>query len=327
MKPCDARELLEEPPDHGFPDVYLLARTRGRRARLVSDWKALIASASPFEHLPEGHFQKTCRDRNPEAVWRALRDEYRWLYHQMNSRLRQRLSPFFLYAELRTLFICFRYARELQGDRLRETISGSLLSDEIRKVLLRSQDELFAARGIEGIFLCLSGQFRGIADILRQEGLKAFERELTDRALSVMVRSAPDPLLAAFFMRLIDARNILALSKLLNTPTPVKHGFISGGTVDTGRLTEVLETKKGPGADRLLLEWTGGHVSSADLAGVEAAMYREISRFLKRYRRDTLGTGPFLDYLWRCSIEAMNLGILSYGKNLKRDAVAAELVQ
>jgi hypothetical protein len=33
-----------------------------------------------------------------------------------------------------------------------------------------------------------------------------------------------------------------------------------------------------------------------------------------------------MDYLWRCSIEAMNLGVLFYGKDLERDIVIAELV-
>jgi vacuolar-type H+-ATPase subunit C/Vma6 len=130
-----------------------------------------------------------------------------------------------------------------------------------------------------------------------------------------------------FFMRLIDARNILAVAKLLKTTANGKHIFISGGTVDTGRLKEILESRKGPDADKLLLEWTGEAVSSADLTGVEVSLYRGISRSLKRYGRESLGTGPVLDYLWRCSIEAMNLGILSYGHKLKRDIVAAEMVQ
>ena len=327
MKQCNAGELLEKAPDHGFPGDYLLSRVKGRRARLVSGWNALVISTSPLEHLPDGHYQKTFDGRNPEAVWKALLGEYRWLYHQMNGRLRETLSPFFLYTELRTLFICLRYVRELKGGRIREILTQSLLCDELRRILGRSQDELSAARGIEENFLCLSGQFRGIAEIMQHEGLKSFERELTERFLSVIVRSVPDPALTAFFMRLIDARNILATAKLLKTAAQVKHHFIQGGTVDTGRLIEILQAKTEPGADRLLREWTGEEVSSSDLIGVEASLYRRISRSLKRCGREPLGTGPILDYLWKCSTEAMNLGILSYGHKLKRAVVAAELVQ
>ncbi|MDA8083288.1 MAG: V-type ATPase subunit [Nitrospiraceae bacterium] len=327
MKQCNAGELLEKTPDHGFPGDYLLSRIKGRRARLVSGWNALVTTPSPLEHLPDGHYQKAFDGRNPEAVWRALLGEYRWLYHQMNGRLRETLSPFFLYTELRTLFICLRYVRELKGGRSREILTQSLLCDELRRILGRSQDGLSAAMGIEENFLCLSGQFRGIAEIMQHEGLKSFERELTERFLSVIVRSVPDPALTALFMRLIDARNILATAKLLKTATQVKHHFIPGGTVDTGRLMEILQAKTVPGADRLLREWTGEEVTSSDLIGVEASLYRGISRSLKRYGREPLGTGPILDYLWKCSIEAMNLAILSYGHKLKRDVVAAELVQ
>ena len=35
---------------------------------------------------------------------------------------------------------------------------------------------------------------------------------------------------------------------------------------------------------------------------------------------------PILDYLWRCSIEAMNLSVLYHGRDLEREAVTAELV-
>lgn len=327
MKQCNASELLEKAPDCGFPSDYLLSRIKGRRARLVSGWKELIASTSPLEHLPDGHYQKIFGDKSPETVWRALLGEYRWLYRQMNGRLRETLSPYFLYTELRTLFMCLRYVRELKGDKLREILSASLLCDEIKKILCQSQDELSAAKGIEEKFLCLSGQFTGMTEIMKQDGLKAYERELTERFLSIIVRSALDPVVFAFFRWLIDARNILSVAKLLKTPTQEKYLFISGGTVDTGRLLEIRKTGNEPGADKLLLEWTGEEVSSADLNGVEASLYRGISKSLKRYRRESLGTGPVLDYLWKCSIEAMNLGILSYGLKLKRDVVAAELVQ
>lgn len=327
MKQCNAVELLEEAPDHGFPGDYLLSRIKGRRARLVTEWKTLLASTSPLEHLPDGHYQKTFGDKTPDAVWRALLGEYGWVYHQMNRRLRETLSPFFLYTELRTLFICLRYVRELKGDRLRELLSESLLCAELRKLLLRSRDELSAARGIEEKFLCLSGQFAGMVEIMRQEGLKAFERELTERYLSVIASFALDPALAVFFVRLIDARNILAAAKLLRTSTPATYRFIQGGAVDTVWLMKILESKNGPGADRLLQEWTGEEISSSDLAGVEASLYRRISRALKKYKRDPLGTGPVIDYLWRCSLEAMNLGILSYGHGLKRNIVEAELVK
>jgi vacuolar-type H+-ATPase subunit C/Vma6 len=51
-----------------------------------------------------------------------------------------------------------------------------------------------------------------------------------------------------------------------------------------------------------------------------------MTRWLRQEGRNPFGTAPILDYLWRCSIEAMNLSLLYQGKDLERELVAAELV-
>jgi len=79
--------------------------------------------------------------------------------------------------------------------------------------------------------------------------------------------------------------------------------------------------------NRLLHELGLEEISAAGPVKVEATLYREITRTLKKESRDDLSIGPILDYLWRCSIEAMNLSILSCGQKLPRDIVKAELVR
>jgi vacuolar-type H+-ATPase subunit C/Vma6 len=59
---------------------------------------------------------------------------------------------------------------------------------------------------------------------------------------------------------------------------------------------------------------------------VELALYKGMTRWLRKEGREPFGAGPILDYLWSCSIEAMNLSVLYQGKDLERDIVAAELV-
>lgn len=71
---------------------------------------------------------------------------------------------------------------------------------------------------------------------------------------------------------------------------------------------------------------TGIKVERLEPTMVELALYKGMTRWLRKEGRDPLGVGPILDYLWRCSIEAMNLSILYQGKDLERDFVAAELV-
>ena len=327
MKPCSATELLEKAPDRGYPPDYLFSRLHGRRARLVRDWDALASSTSPLEQLPEGHYQRTVGERTPEAIWKALLFEYGWVYRQMNRQLRETFSPFFLYAELRTMVICIRYLRELRKDAVKQMLMASLLSDEIKKILSGNDDPVSAVREVEKTFLRFSERFEGIAEIMRTEGLKVFEQNLVERYLSLIAGVGTEPLLRAFFRRLIDARNMLALAKLLRIGTITGQGFIPGGTVGAKRFDDILAGRNTPAADTLLHELTGEMISAVDLKEIETCLYRSISRWLKRESRTAAGFGPALYYLWKCSIETVNLSILFYGQELGKDTVAAELVR
>ena len=327
MKKFNTTDLLEKGKDPGYPSDYLLSRIRGRRARFIKDWTTLVASPEPLELLPERHYQRIYGNRSPEGIWRALLNEYRWVYYQMNGGLRNIFAPFFVYSELRTLFICFRSLKEMKRARVKELLSAGLLSEELRKILYDSADEIAAVQAIEAKLRRLSGQFSGITEILRQKGLSGFEHELIKRYLSVIVGAGLDPVLQAFFMRLIDARNTLALAKLLRLETPAEHPFIPGGTIDTVRLKEILDRRSRPDMERLLREMTGEEIASADNVKLETSLYRGITRLLKKEGRSALSKGPILEYLWRCSIEAMNLSVLCYAQGLERDLVASELVQ
>jgi vacuolar-type H+-ATPase subunit C/Vma6 len=68
-------------------------------------------------------------------------------------------------------------------------------------------------------------------------------------------------------------------------------------------------------------------IDAPDPTKVEIALYKAITIFLKKEGREPFGIGPILDYLWKCSLEVMNLNVLYYGRDLERDVVTAELVQ
>jgi len=128
-------------------------------------------------------------------------------------------------------------------------------------------------------------------------------------------------------MQLIDARNTLALAKLLKLDTPAEHPFIPGGTIDAVRLKEILHSSSRPDLERLLRDMTGEEISYADHIKLEAALYRGITRSLKKAGRSPLSVGPILEYLWGCSTEAMNLGVLCYARGMEQELVAAELIR
>ncbi|HYQ47913.1 MAG TPA: V-type ATPase subunit, partial [Thermodesulfovibrionales bacterium] len=209
----------------------------------------------------------------------------------------------------------------------REMLSASLLSDEIREILSESADELAAVRAMENKLVCLSGRFAGITEILQQKGLTGFEHALSERYLSVIVGAGMTPFLLTFFMRLIDARNILNLARLVKLGVLAEHPFVPGGRISIGTLGEILGSKNHQGIKKLLREFTGEEAGSIEPVRLEAFLYRGITRSLKKGGRDALSFSPILEYLWRCSIEAMNLSVLIYGRDLERDVVAAELVR
>jgi hypothetical protein len=221
--------------------------------------------------------------------------------------------------------ICLRYLR--QREMVKQILTASMLSDNIKRILGGGYEEAAAVQKLETAFLRLSKRFAGIAKVMRAEGLKGFEQKLAERYLSVIVYSHITPVMKAFFRHLIDARNMHALAKLLRPGTSATGSFIPGGTVRTSHMEEILISRNRQAADRLLRAVTGETISSLDPGGVEIPLYRSVSRRLTRERRAEPGICLVLDYLWRCSIDAINLGVLFYGKTLGRDAVAAELVR
>ena len=121
--PDSAAELLRQERTEGYPLEYLFSRVRGRRSRLIGDWRPLIYDASPLDYLASPQYRGFIRERTAEGMWRALLQEHGWVYRQMDQSTRKAFAPYFLYAELRTIFICLRY---LEGDRAQK--AGEVLT-------------------------------------------------------------------------------------------------------------------------------------------------------------------------------------------------------
>ena len=93
------------------------------------------------------------------------------------------------------------------------------------------------------------------------------------------------------------------------------------------RLEEAIRKDDLTAVASLIRECTGIKAEQPNPTILETSLYKWITRYLRQTAKDPFGVGPILDYLWRCSVEAMNLGVLFYGQDLERDAVTAELVQ
>ncbi len=319
-------ELLQDPSDRGYPTEYLLSRIKGRRSKLIRNWKSLLYDQDLF--LAASSKQAGMRtSSSPVRIWADLVHEYRWVHGQMNRELRKIFHPYFLYAELRTIFICLRNIREKKEGVLDELLVNSLLSDEMKKVLLTSDGLAEAVAGIERMFIPLSEQFAGLSDVAQNEGLRGVEQRLTEAYLTVTVGSRLHPLVHLFFSRLIDARNIISLYKYLRLELKSLPPALPGGGIPEARLREAAGKGDLPAIGSLIHEFTGIKVERPEPTMVEVALYTSMTRWLHKEGREPFGVAPILDYLWRCSIEAMNLSVLYHTKDLEREMVAAELVQ
>ena len=319
-------ELLQCPDDRGYPVEYLLSRIRGRRSELIRDWKALIFDLASLDRHVPARSRIGMSDTAPEAAWRRLMIEYRWVYGQMNGKLRETFKLFFLYAELRTLFICLRQMRDKKSARFEALLEESLLSDEIRSIFLKAADVPMAVAGISRIFSSLSTAFADLQERYEEGGIRMVERRMTNAYLAYAVETTTHPLMKAFFIRMVDARNIIRLAESVRQESATPPDFIAEGSIPLPQLTAIQQQRDLLATAALVRAYAGAKIDQPDPAQVEHALYAGTTRMLKRAGREPSGIGPILDYLWRCSIEAMNLSILFYGKDIERELISAELV-
>ncbi len=319
-------ELLRENEERGYPVEYLLSRLRARRTTLVRDWESLMSAPSLREYFSSSRYSGFMTDASSEGIWRRLIMEFAWVHSQMDSTLRKIFGPFFLYSELRTLFYCLRYKSAGEDTRVGQVLEHSLLSGNVQKTLKRGRDIMETIGDTEALFVSLSWKFGGIREIFIREGLKGVERFLTDSFIEYTVNSKLHPVIRDFFLRIIDARNLITLFKYLRWGVKEEPPFIEGGRISSARLRDVMDKDDIFGVLLLTRALTGLTVRGPDVSGLENSLYVWMTRELKRAGRDS-DVGLILDYLWRCSIEARNLGILVHSGNMARDTVAEELIR
>lgn len=309
MKPW-MRESLASPPERGYPEDYLLSRIRGRRALLLRDWQAVTAARGSGGVFSTVLFRGPVDETPRELLWRRLAAEYAWVYSRMNEDLRGRFAPFFFHAEIRTISICLRYLSAGRTDAVARSLSSSLLSAPLAEALTKAAGLTDALARIERITSGMDRAFSGLEQAGVAAGVRAAERFLAERFLSAAADHAPDHEMRDFFRRLIDARNLLSLIRHGRLRDTVFPELLTGGFV---RHSVLRRLAADPVGLRTFVSGAAGtDLESAGMHGTERALYASLTRAVQRSGRYPLGIGPVLDYLWRCSIEAMNLGIIAY---------------
>ncbi|MCL5023380.1 MAG: V-type ATPase subunit [Nitrospirae bacterium] len=318
-------EILECGREGGYPAEYLLSRIRGRRTSLITDWAAFLSSETPLDYLSS--LERAGAENSPEGVWRRLLREYRWVYRQMEEGLREIFRPFFLYTELRTLFFCLRFLSAGEMTRMEELLGHSLFSKGFRKLLLGGGDVADTVGAVGKVFVSLAPGFGQMKEIFLTKGIRTMELHVTNTYLDYVRGSRLHPVIRAFFSRLVDARNIMTLYKYLRWEMKVAPRFLSGGSIAEARLRDVFAREDLFGVIPLVRTLTGEVIETPGPTEVENSLYRGMTAFLRRAGRSTPGPGLILDYLWRCSVEARNLGIILYGQGTDREDLKGELLR
>lgn len=296
-------ELLEHTEDRFYPEDYLLSRLRSRKAG--------------FGYL--------ISHKSAEGAWAHLLSEYRWVYFQMNSHLRNLYSTVFLYNEIRTLALCLRY--KMYGEReIGSLLEYSVISKDLKRMLRECRTPLLCIEGIESVFLSLSPGFAGLKESYREHGLMGFEQGLKDNFLEYSLKVVRNPVIRVFFINLIDIRNITNLFKHIRWKMQDEPVFVHGGNIREDLLMRIFREQEVSGIELLVSQMTRKRGEAFSAIGLENSLLNWQTLLLERAVRDPLNTGNILNYLWRCYIETVNLGLLFYGSGLESETVERELL-
>jgi len=316
-------ELLRPMESRGYPTDYLLARIKGRRLELISDWRSL-AAADPLEALRTGRYIGVSGGAPEAAVWMKFLTELDWLYRQMDERVRDRFAPVFFWFELRTLLISLRFLRGGDGRKVTELLATSLLAERVKRVLKGKANA--AVDALISRLKAVAERCWRLRGIYRDVGAREFEDQLLAFYLEQVAGAAPQPLIGEFFRALIDMRNLLILYKRLRWNIGKPAAFVKGGDIGRSKLRNIAERGELAEVTQLILSLPGMGEPPASRENVEHLLLGWLTRRVRRWGREPADVGPILDYLWRCYLEALNLGLLIHGRGMEPELLAGEVV-
>ncbi|GAB4388988.1 MAG: hypothetical protein Kow0025_11600 [Thermodesulfovibrionales bacterium] len=309
-------ELLEAVADKGYPLPYLAARLKARRETLVRDWEARASSGEVS--LPVGH----PLGDDPDA---GLLRQHRWVYSQMNGRLRKAFWTYFFAHELATVHACVRYrARPGKEDRVKRALAESLLSRPMKKILMEAESLPVVLDDLEG---ALRDSFapEGLREAFREGGVRAVEERVADAFYPFALGAAGRGLLKPYFAYLIDARNILHAHKRMRWPEAGKFSFIKGGSISGEKMALALERLDSDALRRLALRAAGLDEAGAP-ADISVVLMRGLLKRFARGARTAFDEGFVLAYLVERHAEAVNARTVLRAAGFEPGQLAEELV-
>ena len=323
----ELKALLIQPAFEGYPDEYLLARLRGRRANLGGDRISPTDAAGRTESGSPLRYRTAAGGTADTDAWHAMHAEFRWVYRQMNEELRNTFAPLFLWFELRTIILCLRFLRGLDRGKAGGLLPGSLLAKRVQRVLTGEGEPAAAMDALAGLLAAVAEPFRGLGTVFRERGGREFEQRLATLYLERMTGLPLHPVLGEFFRSVIDMRNLVTLAKQIRWQLHEPRAFIRGGDIPPERLGKAREENSSVALATLLGALPDMGEIPATQVNPEPLLLGWLTRKVRRLGRDPLGIGLVLDYLWQRFVEAHNLSLILHCGDLDHAAVSAELIR
>lgn len=305
----------------GAPLDTLLARIRGRRAFLVSDWEALLLTADPLAALPPAPWRRELAAAGGQVLaQRAFSRESARLFGWLEEPLRRKLAPLFWLAEIPAL------AGRLRLISGRRKPAGDEEETLLAKPLQRALGLESATAAVAGVTACLAPLDHGFAalpEIYRRSGPGGVEAALHDLTLEYCTGQVRQPQLKRYVTLLIDSRNLLAIAKHQRWRLAVQPKFLRGGSLRPPDLAALFAADNQAALLQRIARLGGADTVVADTP--EKGVLQAQLTVMQRLAREPGGIGLVLDYLWRCGMEARNIALLAGLARAGDEAVAREI--
>lgn len=308
-------DVLRDIEADGYPTDYLVARVRGRRARLR-------ATEGP------GHARQPVGPASDEAIWGALLDEFDWLRRQMNPGLRRTFAPVFALFAIKTLVLAVRNKAAERHSAVEHLLGHELFGEELRAALVGAPDAPAAVAATAAALAPTLGDSRGLVAAYAEGGLKAFESRLTRDFLTRVATSRQHPVIRRFFTAFIDLRNVMTLYKHLRWGFHDARAFLSGGGLAVEQFLEASSRGDRACLDACVRELagTGVVVSASDEVALESLLLSQLTRRQHEAGRKGNDCALILDYLWSVYVQARNRALRLHAGDVDENVLARELI-
>ncbi len=294
-------QMLLKFPQREFPGDYLMSRLRYKRTLFVSE-------AQTEEY----------RGEVPEVfdadIWARELEERKWLFRQMNGRLRDTLAPLFLYFEINTLVQCLRFLEAGRFDEIDPLLDRSLLSAELKKILRHKSGPADAIAGLERFSRNSSLVLKGFVSAYNDRGIQGCEELIRRNFLEQSLQTCTDPDITAFLRDMVDLKNTLAVAKCVRWGRESAPEVVAGGRI---RAKVIAQSVTGEGLRQMVKRWTKEDVITDEQllpVNLEPALYARLLLKMARARRVAGEVVVCIEYILHSFLMSRNRSLLLHAK-------------